>query len=394
MSIIKKIKWQLHNLVLLAVALFHMARFGVRRRVPTHPKTVAIIQGAKLGDMVCTTPLFRAIKRKYPDARLIVVGDAVNQRLLAGHPAIARYIVWDKDFLKVVRALKTEAVDYGVVALPSLESLALLIVGGARAIVAPMVMGGLSPYETVSYRFVRRFVIAVPHYFGGYVPREYLRLLEPIGIKSADTKKWLVYSDTASAVVERFYALEKLNPKRDFIVGMTPAVGGNPRKRWAPEKFAAVADYLAQRYDARIIIIGAGRDSADIETMLRAVHPPTRAIDTLNRFSVEELKALIASFSLFISADTGPIYIAEAFNVPTIDIVGPMDENAQPPRGILHQVVVPPRERAAFGILNHDGSNKHEEFIQGTATTVEMVRKVIDGFVPKIISLQPRNTRL
>ncbi len=41
----------------------------------------------------------------------------------------------------------------------------------------------------------------------------------------------------------------------------------------------------------------------------------------------------------FISVDTGPIYIAEAFGIPTIDIVGPMDENEQPPRGPMHRIV-------------------------------------------------------
>lgn len=394
MSIIKKIKWNIRNIGLLLLSLASLARSGTRRATIVRPHTVVIVQGAKLGDMVCTTPFFRAITQKYPNVRLIVVGDTVNQKLLDGHPAIARYILWDKDFWNTARALKTEAIDYGIVALPSLESLALLVVGGARAIGAPVVVGGASPYETVSYCFLRRFAIAIPHHFGGYVPREYLRLLEPIGIKSADTKKWLVVSAKATTSIHNFLSTEGLYPQRDFIVGMTPSVGGNPRKRWAPEKFAAVADYLAQKYRARIIIIGAGRDEADIEKMVHAMRPETPIVNTLNRFSIEELKALMASFSLFISADTGPIYIAEAFGVPTIDIVGPMDENAQPPRGALHRVVVPPRARPAFGILNHDGSNPKEELRQNEATTVEMVIGVIDELVPELISSPQHNTRL
>jgi len=43
--------------------------------------------------------------------------------------------------------------------------------------------------------------------------------------------------------------------------------------------------------------------------------------------------------SLYVSADTGPIYIAEAFNVPTIDITGPVNENEQPPQGEKHKIV-------------------------------------------------------
>ncbi len=384
MSNMKKNYWHLRSATIIAFALLHIVIFGTRKKAPANPKNIAIVQGAKLGDMVCTTPLFRAIQRAYPTSRIIVIGDAVNQKLLRGHPAIARYIVWQKNFRATARALRRERIDYGLVALPSLESLALLVCGGARAVAAPIVIGGISPFETRLYSFLRGFAIAVPHRYGGYVPREYLRLLEPIGIQSDNTKKWLTVSKEAQAHVTSFFAEIGLVPRHDLLIGITPAVGGNPRKRWSPAKFSAVADYLAERYSAKIIVVGSGRDKDDIENMLRSLSPRTKIVNTLDLFSLDELKALIASFSLFISADTGPIYIAEAFDIPTIDIVGPMDENAQPPRGKLHRVVVPTRTRPAFGILNHDGSNPEEELRQSKATTVEMVCKVVDELVPLI----------
>ncbi len=46
-------------------------------------KNVAVIQMAKLGDMVCTTPMFRAIKLAHPEWRLIVVGNLINKNLLS-----------------------------------------------------------------------------------------------------------------------------------------------------------------------------------------------------------------------------------------------------------------------------------------------------------------------
>ena len=67
--------------------------------------------------------------------------------------------------------------------------------------------------------------------------------------------------------------------------------------------------------------------------MAEFLNPETQFVNTDGLFSLDELKALIQRLSLFISVDTGPIYIAEAFDVPTIDIIGPMDENEQPPRG-------------------------------------------------------------
>jgi len=383
-----KIKWQLRNFFLFFRALALIARFGSRRDIPARIKIIAVVQGAKLGDMVCTTPIFQAIKNNSSEIKIVVVGDSVNEKLLAGHPAVSKYIVWNKNFTEAARALREERIDYGVVILPSMESLALLICGGARAAVVPKIVGGLCPFETRLYKLLRKFAISVPHYWGGYAPREYLRLLEPINIKSVDTKKWLTFLNSSSTRIEQFFTAHNLNKDKDFLVGITPAVGGNPRKRFAPEKFAAVADYLVEKYGARIIIIGAGKDKDDIERMCEFIKSKNKIINTLNQFSIDEIKALISSLSLFISADTGPIYIAEAFGTPTIDIVGPMDENAQPPRGELHKVVVPPREKPAFNLLNHDGSNPEEELRQANATTVEMVKKVIDELVPLIFQQQ------
>ena len=41
-------------------------------RLVSKPKrlSVLVFQTAKIGDMVCTTPVFREIKREFPDCRL------------------------------------------------------------------------------------------------------------------------------------------------------------------------------------------------------------------------------------------------------------------------------------------------------------------------------------
>ena len=104
-------------------------------------------------------------------------------------------------------------------------------------------------------------------------------------------------------------------------------------------------------------------------------------IDASEKFSIDELKALIAQAGLFISVDTGPLYIAEAFGVPTVDIVGPMDEREQPPIGEHHKVVVPPRTAAAIHIMNARVYDEQEARRQIEAISVEMVCEAVDGFL-------------
>src|SRR3989344_2129250 len=383
----KALSHQLYNLWLFVAAYAHIALRGARGRAPQNPRTIAIVQGAKLGDMVCTTPLFRAIKNTYPHSRLVVVGDAVNQKLLYGHPQVDHYIVIEKSFWRAARVLARERADFGILPLPSLYGLALLIVAGAKSIAAPKIVGGYSPYETRTYKKLLRAVIVVPHYNERYVPREYLRLLEPLGIHTSNTRKELAYSEEAVKSVQALLQKENLDAKRDLIVGILPGVGGDPIKCWAPEKFAGLADELAQKHNAKILVLGSGKDHADVETMFTQISPSTRAVNLYNLLSIEELKALIASLSLFISADTVPVYIAEAFSTPTIDIVGPMYENIQPPQGELHRTVAAPREKPALGIIDNTVYNELEARRQSDDITVEMVARVAD----ELISLSRRN---
>src|SRR3990167_9452485 len=50
-------------------------------------------------------------------------------------------------------------------------------------------------------------------------------------------------------------------------------------------------------------------------------------------FNLEELPAAIKRLSLVIGADTGLIYMADALNVPVVDIAGPCNMNDQRPTG-------------------------------------------------------------
>src|SRR5688572_17458340 len=50
---------------------------------------------SSLGDLVLTTPLFRAIKRAHPSARITLLTRSEYVPLFAHNPRIARVIGWD-----------------------------------------------------------------------------------------------------------------------------------------------------------------------------------------------------------------------------------------------------------------------------------------------------------
>lgn len=340
---------------------------GSARSAPKDPRHVIVMQMAKLGDMVCTTPLLRAIKKHYPQCEVVVVGSALNKELLRGSADVDQYVVF-RGIWATARALRRAQYDFGVMTGPSVTHFAVLFLGGVQAIAVPKIEQGRSSYETLAYKTIRRLCILEPHRMGHYAPREYLRLLEPLGIQAEDTKKYLAYSEAARVHAEKFVA-----SLRRPLIGIAPSAG-NKVKKWPPERFAALSDALVEKYKATVIVFGGSRDTETVENMLSCCKEKENVINTLNRFSVDDLKATVALLDLFVSVDTGPIYIAEAFGVATVDIVGPMDEREQPPRGEKHVVVIPPGPRVPqLHIMNARSYNYAEARRQVESITVEMV---------------------
>ena len=81
---------------------------------------------------------------------------------------------------------------------------------------------------------------------------------------------------------------------------------------------------------------------------------------------------------MFISVDTGLIYVAEAYGTPTIDIIGPMDENEQPPRGEFNKIVVAHRTAPQTHILDAYPSDPEECKRQVRDISADMVSNTFD----------------
>lgn len=351
---------------------------GRATRAPEKPQTIVVAQTAKLGDMVCATPVFHALRAHYPHACIVVMGSALNREVLAGHADVDDYIVSEQGLFALARAVRARKAEVGCVLVPDSAALAALFLGGARLVVVPEVIGGYCPWQTKTYRLLRRLVRRVPHRMGHYAPGEYLRLLEPLGIRTNDTKKYLNYSETARKNASAFLRAHSLVENRFAIVSPS---AGNKVKSWPADRFARVAEHLVCR-GLPVVVIGGARDKEEVEAMMREVKKTESIIDASESFSIDELKALIAQAALFVSVDTGPLYIAEAFGVPTVDIVGPMNEREQPPIGPGHVVVVPPeRHKPELAVMNARVYDTQEARRQVETISVAMVQAAIDQLV-------------
>ena len=380
---LNKMPLKIKYLLIFFICVARFIIFGKANKKIKSPKKIAIMQTAKLGDMVCTTPMFRAVKEKYPESRLFVIGNKINKEVLEGNPDVDEYIVWKNNFWGLLKNIKKEKIDFACDTNPSFLGLATLYLAGVPLIASPVIKNGFSPVETRLYKMLRKFVVAVPHHMGNYAPREYLRLLEPVGIFSDNTKKYLYFTKQADEAIKNFFISNEIDVSRDFVIGISPSVGNKIRK-WGGKNFAEVADYLYGKYKVKIIIIGTKSDKDEVEEMVNNIDKNTKIINTYNLFCVDELKAVISKLNLFISVESGPVFIAEVFNVPIVNLVGPVDDNNQSPKGKKFLIVKIDRIAPAIHVMNAIVYNYEEARRQIEEITVEMVVAKIDELMSLI----------
>jgi len=377
---LKKIK----NLYLLFLCYIKFLFKGKANKKTAKLNKILVVQMSKLGDMVCTTPIFRAIKIKYPQAKIFVLGNSVNKQLLEKHPHVDKYIIAENSIFKNIKKIKQEKFDFACLIVPDFTSLTTIFLANINFIAAPKIIKGFSSQNIKPYKLLNKLVITKEHIIRHYAPKQYLKLLEPINIYSSDTKKYLNFSVNAKKNIEKFFQKNNIKTKTDLIIGITPTAG-NKIKQWPAKRFAKLADYIYQKHKAKIILTASSQEQNTIQEVLKNRNPNTKIYNA--KVNIDELKALISKYSMFISADTGPIYIAEAFKVPTIDIVGPVDENDQPPQGKYNLIVKADRKKSELYVMNARKYNIKEAQRQINDITINMVIEKFEELCKKLKSI-------
>jgi ADP-heptose:LPS heptosyltransferase len=293
---------------------------GVRR--------LGVIRASALGDFVQALPAFDALRAAYPSAEIVLVATAMHEALLADRPSpIDRIIALPKGAIwHTGRALAHDAVPGGLPGTPGeirpadvlarlrAEAFDLVVQlhggGGesnpvARALGARVTAGSADDGSPPLDRTVR-----FEHY-----QSETLRTLEVVGLVGAppvtlEPRLAVTQGDDAAAAAV-------LPPGTGPLAVLHPGAS-DPRRRWAPERFALVGDALAER-GLSIAITGTGEDEAAVARAVAGAmwHDATNLVD---RLSLPALVGVLARARLVVANDTGPLHLAGAVGTHTVGI--------------------------------------------------------------------------
>ncbi len=328
-------------LILLSFVLFpyiYLKIFlrGRERKEDEHMRILVAPQLTRIGDLVATTPVFRAIKKRYPNSFVSVVSSANAAGIIKHNPWIDEIIEiedYQNDFFGLLKKIRKEKFYAGISLSGSALSSVIFFYGFIPARIKitrsdrPLAES-LSDWMctiTESYREL------------SYLPLFYLKILRHLDINSSDDTKEVFLNEVSNARIADFFAKENILSS-DVIIGLS-LTAGNKVKEWGDDNFEALIRGLRKKYDIKIVFIGAQRERERVDAMIKKIGDPNCI--NASGFSIEDLPSLMRRFSVFIAVDTGPIHVAHALGIPLIDILGPVNDIELTPKGKNIKILKP-----------------------------------------------------
>ena len=246
-----------------------------------------------LGDAVMATPAIENIANYYNEPEIILIGSFVSIETLKNNPKVTESHILGKKYISLYKFAKKLG-EFDVYF--SFRS-------SFRAKLFKFLISSKNKYQFNKYKY--RNLHQVEKY-NDFV-NDSLNIDFPAGQLRIHTKH------------------SKKN-KSKKILGINPGAAYGTARRWYPEEFAKVATALSSKYDI-LIFGGTGEKdiAADIEKFLIA--KGITNYKNLAGNTIQELINRISILDLFITGDSGPMHLAASFQIPTVAIFGPTNDN-------------------------------------------------------------------
>ncbi len=282
---------------------------------PSSPRKILVLQMRASGDTLLALPALRLLRESFPGARLDFLSEAPHHQALLGTPHVDRVILYDRARpLGMLREIRREGYDWAIDFFGNPRSALLTAFSGA-----PVRAGYARVFHRWAYnrRYVRREA--------GYVAREKIEFLRQVfGLPGGSLVFDYRLPTSSRARALDFLSVNRRRPSRPLVT-MAPAARP-PYKRWRPERWAAVIDWLQERIGADVLLLWAPKSlPSDEEGYIAAIgsqcrRPPLLAPGTP---TLSDLAAFLERADLHVGADNAAAHVAAAAGRKTVTLYGP-----------------------------------------------------------------------
>ncbi len=298
---------------------------------------ILVVKMAGIGDLLISTPALRALRETYPLARIDLLVTPDSAGLLDGWDVIDKIIVLDKylfdypqqmlknplNLLKLTPTWKDlHGGEYDAVLLfhhltlpfGRMKHQALMRATGARYRVG--LDNGHGWFLNVR---------AKDEGFGAMHEADYNQAVAGAVGATTENKRLFVPINEDERRRARELVFEGNYPNEVFhpIVAMHPGSGGySTARRWAPERFAELADRLYKDFGGQLLLMG-GPEEADLHRSIMEMMRSEMPVRSLaGKGSIKVAAAVLEKADLFVGNDSSLMHLAATAGIPLVGIYG------------------------------------------------------------------------
>ncbi|MFI5201796.1 MAG: glycosyltransferase family 9 protein [Candidatus Kapaibacterium sp.] len=270
---------------------------------------ILIVRPDRLGDVVLTMPMARAIKQALPPSHVAFLAREYTQPILERSPDVNEVFTVEPEFSlrELIRIFRTAGAD--VAFFPSPRFRLALAAWLARI---PKRIG--TGYRWYSFLFTHR--IFEHRKTAERNEAEYnLRMLSALGISTpADELPEILLQKPERMAVDEWLAANLGNPSAKFAVLHVTNGGSTPP--WPTRNFVELGRKTMELYGMTIILTGLCRDARMLEGLASSIGNAL----VFAGHSLPELAALLERASVVVASSTGPGHLAAALRSNTIGL--------------------------------------------------------------------------
>lgn len=283
---------------------------------------ILIIKPSSLGDVIHALPFLKAVREIYAEAEISWVVNPVYEDILRYNPSIKNVMLFDryiwkksyiagyKNFFELTKQMQAEKFDLVVDLQGLMRSALIAFYSGAKE------KAVINNTREGASLFYKKFI--------GKSDKD-MHAVDKI-MSAASDLGWNMRKLTKEDF--EIFVPEDITKKVDNLLGASSdnLIIINPFTRWESKYWPAekyvelIKMLLAKGYN--VALTGTKSDKKEGDIILKAVLDE-RLMDFIGKTSLIELVALMKKAKALISADSGPVHLANALGIKTLTLFGP-----------------------------------------------------------------------
>jgi heptosyltransferase II len=290
-------------------------------------KNILIARTDRIGDVVLTTPVIKALRKAYPMARISMIVTPVTKELVEGNPYLDEVLIDDrrnihKGFFGGLRLLwEVRCKDFDCIFIfhtKKRNMLASFLLG------IPVRIG----YKSDKFGFLLTHPLKDVRHLGHKHEAQYcLDVLKKVGIEDSQADFFIPTNKEAEEWANQWLASNHISSGEVIAIH---AGSSDAAKCWASDKFAELINSLNVRYQFKLVLIGSPDTYVRSQEIIQLCK--VKPLDLTGKTTLTQTISLLRRCRLLVSNDSGPVHIGAAIGIDVLSLFMRNDPGLNPER--------------------------------------------------------------